>query len=64
MTSPSSAVLQKLRQFDASSLDFQDKLCNTLSGDEYLRCASNLEGDDLGWLVEYLDGVSRRVVLP
>ena len=64
MASPSSPVLQELRQFDTSSPGFQDQLYNALNGDEYRGCVSSLEGDDLGWLVDYLDGVSSRVVLP
>jgi len=63
MSSPSPQVLQELHRLDKSSPDFHDQLCNVLYGQEYVRCVPNLQGDDLVWLVDYLDKV-RRVALP
>ena len=57
--SPSSPVLQQLRNLDTSSSGFQDQLCNTLYGSEYVECLRNLEGDDATWLANYLDRVRR-----
>ena len=57
MAPPDTLALQKLYCLDASSSDFQDKLCDILHGDEYLRCLPSLEGGDLVWFVEYLDKV-------
>ena len=62
MPSSNSPVLQQLDRLDKSSSDFHDQLCNTIYGEEYVRCVPDLEGDDLVWLVEYLDKVCRRVV--
>jgi hypothetical protein len=63
MPSPNSSVLQQLDRLNRSSSNFHDQLCNTLYGQEYVRCVTDLEGDDLLWLVEYLDKVRRRVAL-
>ena len=63
MPSPNSLVLQQLNRLNRTSPDFPDQFCNIIYGREYAQCAPNLEGDDLVWLVEYLDGVRRRVAL-
>jgi hypothetical protein len=63
MPSPNSPVLQRLDRLNKTSLDFPDQFCNIIYGEEYVQCAWNLEGDDLVWLVEYLDKVRRRVAL-
>ena len=52
-------VLQKLRDLDRLS-GFHDQLSDVLFGEEYVRCLTNLEGDDLRWLVDYLDEVRHR----
>ena len=57
MSSPSSPALQQFHQLDKSSPDFHDKLCNVLYGEEYTQCVLILQGDDLVWLVDYLDRV-------
>jgi len=57
MSSPSLPALQRLHRLDRSSSDFQDQLSNALYGEEHKRCVSNLQGDDLVWLVDYLDKV-------
>ena len=64
MQSPSHPVLQKLRDLDRSLPEFQDQLCNVLYGEEYVRCAANVQGDDLRWLVDFLDEVRGLVFLP
>jgi len=64
MSSPSLPTLRQLRRLDQSSPDFQDKLCNILYGKDYVECAPNLRGDDVVWLVDYLNEVRRPVALP
>ena len=64
MSSPSSPVLQQLRHLDRSLPNFHDQLCNVLYGEEYTRCAPNIQGDDLVCIVDYLDKVRPRVLLP
>ena len=64
MSSPGSPALQQLYHLDRSSSDFHDRLCNVFYGSEYSQCVPNLEGDDLVWLVDYLDKVCRRVTFP
>jgi len=64
MSLPSSPALQQLHCLDRSSSDFQDKLNNILYGEDYVRCARNLQDDDLAWLVAYLDKVRCRVAIP
>ena len=56
-----SPTLQQLDRLDRSSPDFHDQLRDVLYGEEYQRCASNLQGDDLVWLVDYLDKVRRHI---
>ena len=62
MSLPNSPALEQLRRLDRSSSEFHDQLCNVFYGEEYQKCVPNLEGDDLVWLVDYLDGV--RALLP
>lgn len=57
MASPNSPVLQELDKLNPYSLDFQDRLCNTLYKKEYVERVRNLEGDDPAWLINYLDRV-------
>ncbi|KAF9644740.1 hypothetical protein BDM02DRAFT_3121408 [Thelephora ganbajun] len=64
MASSSSPALRKLHNLDTSSSDFGDQLCNALYGKEYDQCVPNLQGDDLVWLVDYLEKVRRCVALP
>jgi hypothetical protein len=60
MSSPSTPVLQQLHRLDTSSSGFHDQLSNVLYGKEYRQCVPKLEGDDLVWFVDYLDGVRRH----
>ena len=64
MSSPCSPALQKLDLLNRPSPDFHDQLNNILHGEDYRQCALNLQGDDLVWLVDYLDEVRRHVDLP
>jgi len=64
MSSPSLPALQQLDHLDGSSPDFLDQLGDILYGREYIECVPNLRGDDLVWLVDYLDKVRLRVALP
>ena len=57
MSLPTSPALQQLQYLNASSSEFQDQLSNALYGEEYQRCVQDLQGDDLVWLVDYLDKV-------
>jgi len=59
-----SPVLQKLHQLDGSSSGFHDELSSIFYGEEYRRCAEDLQGDDLLWLVGYLDKVRYHFTLP
>ena len=56
-------LLQQLRRLDRSSSELHDQLCNILYGKDYTRCVPDLQGDDLAWLIDYLDNVGRRVPL-
>lgn len=60
MSPPFHPVLQELNNLDRSSSKFHDRLSNVLYGEEYMRCVGDLQGDDLVWLVDYLDEVCRR----
>ena len=64
MSSPSAPALQQLHHLDRSSPDFHDRLCNVFYGREYSQCAPSLQGDDLVWLVDYIDEVRRRIAFP
>ena len=57
-------VLRSLSVSRPPSSEFHDQLSNILYGEEYRRCAQDLQGDDLVWLVDYLDKVRRHVTLP
>lgn len=56
MVLPSS--FQHLRDLDRVSPHFHNQLTDFLHGDEYRNAVANLQGEDLAWLVEYLDSVS------
>jgi len=64
MPSPSPPVLQKLHRLNGYSSRFHTQLSNVLYGEEYQRCVPNLQGEDLVWLVDYLDKVRCCVALP
>jgi len=62
MTPPD--ILQRLPRLDQFSPGFHDQLNNTLCEEEYKQCVPILQGDDLMWLVDYLDEVRRRATHP
>lgn len=64
MALPTLPALQRLHLLDKSLSGFQDQLSDALHGEEYWQCVQNLEGDDLAWLVEYLDKVPYPVTVP
>jgi hypothetical protein len=64
MSSPSPPALQQLRRLNRHLSGFHDQLNSVLYGEEYKQCVPNLQGSDLVWLVDYLDKVHCRVVLP
>ena len=59
---PSHPTLQKLDALDRTLFEFRDQLSNVLYGEEYARCMKSLQGDDLMWLVDFLDEVCFRVI--
>jgi hypothetical protein len=63
MPSPNHPTLQQLNRLNRSSSRFHDRLRSVLYGEEYKRCVLDIQGDDLVWLVDYLDKVRGRVVL-
>ena len=64
MSSPSPPALQQLRRLNRSSSGFHDQLSKVLYGERYKQCVPDLQGDDLLWLVDYLDKVRRRISSP
>ena len=64
MSSTSLPALQQLRSLDRSSPGFHDQVCSVLYEEEYQKCMLDLQGDDSAWLVEYLNEVRRRIILP
>lgn len=56
--------LQRLRSLDRVSPQFYEQLGDLFRGDEYRNAVQSLQGEDLAWLVEYLDGVSLQTVSP
>ncbi|KAF9643686.1 kinase-like protein [Thelephora ganbajun] len=60
MALPAHLILQQIAQLDRTSPDFYNQLDNTLDGQEYRQCVSDIEHDDLVWLVDYLDEVLDR----
>ena len=64
MTSPNPPALQHLHGLDKSLPGFSDRLNEALHGEEYKQCVPNLQGDDLLWLVDYLDKVRRPPAPP
>lgn len=63
-SSPGSPALQQLHHLDRSSPTFRDQLSNALYGEGYWQCLTGLQGDDLVWLVDYLDQVRHHGTLP
>ena len=55
-------ILEQLRGFDRTSPQFHKHLSNFLRSEGYRSVVPNLRGEDLAWLVEYLDSVSLYTV--
>ena len=55
-------VLEQLRGFDRASPQFHKHLSNLLRSEGYRNAVSILQGEDLAWLVEYLDSVSLQTI--
>ena len=55
-------VLEQLRGFDRASPQFHKHLSNFLRSEGYRSAIPNLQGEDVAWLVEYLDSVSLYTV--
>jgi len=64
MSLPNLPALQRLHRLNVSSSGFCDRLSNALYEEEYQQCVPDLQGDDLVWLVDYLDKVPRYVISP
>jgi hypothetical protein len=64
MSPLTSLVLQQLDRLNGSSPYYHDQLHDVLHGEEYVQCVPNLQGEELVWLVDYLDRVGCRVALP
>jgi len=60
-SSGSRQFLQQLRRLDRSSPGFHDQLTKILYGEDYQQRAPKLQGDDLVWLIDYLDKVCCHV---
>jgi len=56
MSPPNS--LNQLRGFDRASPQFHKHLSDLLRSKGYRNDVSSLQGEDLAWLVQYLDSVS------
>ena len=50
--------LQQLHNLNKTLPQFHEQLTNFLCGDNYQNSVSSLQGEDLMWLIEYLDGMS------
>lgn len=56
--------LQQLHDLDKTSAEFPTQLSRFLRGNEYQDVVPNLQGEDLVWLVEYLNSVSLQIIFP
>ena len=63
-SSTSRPFLQRLHHLNKSSPGFYNQLTEVLYGEDYQQRAPNLQGDDLVWLVDYLDKVCYHVTCP
>ena len=64
MSSPGPPALQRLHHLDRSSSGFHGQLNNVPYEEEYQKCVPELLGNDLVWLVDYLDEVRCHVTFP
>ena len=61
---PSLNSLRQLRRPDRSSSKFHNQLKDLLCGEEYKEWMSNVDGEDLVWLIDYLDKVHHPTAFP
>jgi len=59
-----SDILKQLHDFNKASPQFHKHLSNFLRSEEYRSAVPSLQGEDLAWLVEYLDSVSTQTISP
>ena len=59
-----SDILNQLHDFDKASPQFHKHLSGFLRSKEYRSAVPSLQGEDLAWLVEYLDSVSTQGISP
>ena len=59
-----SDILEQLHGFDGASPEFHKHLINFLRSEGYRSAVPTLQGEDLAWLIEYLDSVSLQIVSP
>jgi len=57
-------ALKQLRGFDRTSPQFHKRLSTFLRSEGYRSIVPSLQGEDLAWLVEYLDSVSLQTISP
>ena len=57
-------LLQQLRDLDTASPQFHEQLTSCIRESEFRSAVPDLQGEDLAWLVEYLDGVSLQPIFP
>ena len=55
-------ALRQLCSFDRASPQFYKHLSNLLRSEGYRNAVPSLQGEDLAWLVEYLDSVSLQTI--
>ncbi|KAF9644226.1 kinase-like protein [Thelephora ganbajun] len=58
---PNPSALQQLHRLNRSSPNFDNQLSDVLYGKEYVQCVPTLQGNDLAWLVDYLDEALDRL---
>ena len=51
-------VLKQLHGLDRTSSQFHKRLSGLLRSEAYRSAVPNLQGEDLAWLVDYLESVS------
>ena len=51
-------VLKQLHGLDRTSSQFHKRLSDLLRSEAYRSAVPNLQGEDLAWLVDYLESVS------
>ena len=57
-------VLKQLHGLDRTSSQFHKRLSGLLRSEGYRSAVPNLQGEDLAWLVDYLESVSLQTISP